>query len=91
MHLATSILDGIEVLSDLPADAEAMPSAVRSALHERAAAELPNLVTRLSALYANRFTTDELEQLLAFHRTPVPRSCRPSWNHRTLKRWASSG
>ncbi len=51
MHLATSILDGIEVLSDLPADAEAMPSAVRSALHERAAAELPNLVTRLSALY----------------------------------------
>lgn len=28
-------------------------------------------MARLSALYADRFTTDELEQLLAFHRTPV--------------------
>jgi hypothetical protein len=73
LGVGQTMLEGITVMTDLSEGDDAMPAAVGSALRERAAEELPALLARMSALYAERFTTEELRALLAFHGSPLAR------------------
>jgi hypothetical protein len=73
LGIGPTILEGITVMTDLSEGDDAMPAEVRSALRERAAAELPALIARMSALYAERFTAEELRTLLVFHSSPLAR------------------
>jgi hypothetical protein len=74
MHLPEGLLRGIEqgIESQKKQD-PSMPEIFMTTFAARAKEQIPVLLDRLAPIYASRFSSAELQQLVAFYETPVGR------------------